>query len=122
HNTTDMTKHLEGMAYSNLLGQTPPRWSFARWETSEPETLAALKSDEIDQLEQVNLDLRAFSDLFTLIVTLTPEERNEINQGGSVGRFWGSYFARWREGSFAQLNQLASRILTVKGLLADAQV
>ncbi|SRR5579875_505997 len=116
HNTTDPQKHLEGMAYGGLLSQTPPHWSFARWETPDSETLAALSVDEVERLEQVYVDLRAFNDLFTTIVALSPEERNQINQGGSVGRFWGSYYADWRARPFAQLNQLANRILSAKGL------
>jgi len=121
HNTTDLTKHLEGMAYGGLLGHPAPRWTFARWETSDADTLAALDAKEVEQLEQVNLDLRAFADLYTEIITLSPQEQTQISSGGSTQRFWGGYFASWRQNQFTRLNQLANRILSVRGLLDDAK-
>src|SRR5579863_5608422 len=121
HNTADLTKHLEGMAYGGLLGHPAPRWSFARWETTKADTLAALDTTEVERLEQVNLDLRAFADLFTAIITLSSQEVTQITSGGSSQRFWGGYFANWRQLQFTQLTQLASRILSAKGLLDDTK-
>lgn len=121
HNTADPAKHLEGMAYGGLLGRPAPRWSFARWETTDADTLAALDATEVERLEQVNLDLRAFTDLYTEIITLSPQEQTQISSGGSSQRFWGGYFANWRQNQFKQLTQLANRILSAKGLLDDTK-
>jgi hypothetical protein len=121
HNADDLTKHLEGMAYGGLLGRPAPRWTFARWETSDADTLAALDAKEVEQLEQVNLDLRAFADLYAEIITLSPQEQTQISSGGSMQRFWGGYFATWRQNQFTRLNQLAKRILSASGLLDDTK-
>ncbi len=121
HNTADPAKHLEGMAYGGLLARPAPRWSFARWETAESDTLTALSSQEVERLEQVNIDLRQFNDLYTLMITLTPQEQTQISSGGSTQRFWGGYFANWRLRQFTQLTQLANRVLSAKGLPSDDQ-
>ncbi len=121
HNTDDLTKHLEGMAYGGLLEHPAPRWSFARWESSESDTLAALNAKEVEQLEQINLDLRAFTDLYTRIITLSPQEQTQISSGGSSQRFWAGYFANWRQDQFTRLNQMANRILSMKGLPDDTK-
>lgn len=119
HNTADPAKHLEGMAYGGLLARPAPRWSFARWESAEADTLTALTSQEVDRLEQLNIDLRQFNDLYTLLITLTPQEQTQISSGGSTQRFWGGYFANWRQRQFTQVTQLANHILSAKGLLGD---
>jgi hypothetical protein len=36
-------------------------------------------------------------------------------------RFWGGYFATWRQNQFTRLNQLAKRILSASGLLDDTK-
>jgi len=121
HNTADLSKHLENMAYGGLLGHPAPRWSFARWETTDADTLAALNAKEVEQVEQVNLDMRAFTDLYTAIITLSSHELTQITGGGSNQRFWGGVFANWRLLQFTQLTQMANRILSAKGLLDDTK-
>lgn len=107
--------HLAAMASGGLLGQTPPHWSYTRWERIAPQALATLSEQDIATIDQSYRDLRSLSDLFSQLVTLTPEERAELERD----RFWFNRYAGWRVGTFERLAQVTHGVLAAPNPLHD---
>jgi hypothetical protein len=107
-------EHLAGMASGGLLARVLPHWSFVRWERMPSEALAALNTKALAQIESIYSDLRVITDLYTQLVTLQPDEREELNKD----RFWYNRFACMHSGYFAQLTPIVERVLAVRNPLA----
>jgi hypothetical protein len=108
--------HLAQMYKGGLLNAVLPAWSFVRWESLPTRALGALSPKEAAVIEQVYRELRTISDLYARLVTLTPDERAQIEAGGSVGRFWYNYVSTWRLGTFERLEQAVQRVGTAPEL------
>jgi hypothetical protein len=107
-------EHLAGMASGGLLARVLPHWSFVRWERMPSEALAALNTKALAQIDSIYSDLRVITDLYTQLVTLQPDEREELNKD----RFWYNRFAWMHSGYFAQLTPIVERVLAVRNPLA----
>ena len=107
---SDLKEHLAAMAEGGLLGYPPPHWSFSRWQRLEAITYAALSEAEVMGVDQINRGLETISDLYTQLVTLTPEEKAQM-ESGSTARFWPSYYAGWRDLTFTTLTQTVNQTL-----------
>jgi hypothetical protein len=107
-------EHLAGMASGGLLARVLPHWSFVRWERMPSEALAALNTKALAQIDSIYSDLRVITDLYTQLVTLQPDAREELNKD----RFWYNRFAWMHSGYFAQLTPIVERVLAVRNPLA----
>jgi hypothetical protein len=103
----DAEGHLAGMAYGGLIRQTPPHWSFTRWERIAPQALATLSEQELAEIDQSYRDLRTVSDLFSQLVTFTPEERAILDKD----HWWFNRYADWRMSTFQRLAQVTNQVL-----------
>lgn len=108
---TELKEHLAAMAEGGLLGYPLPHWSFARWQRLESTTFPAFAEAELSAVDQINRGLETVTDLYAQLVTLTPEEKAQIEAGGSAQRFWGSYYATWRDLTFTRLTQAVNQVL-----------
>jgi hypothetical protein len=108
---TDLKEHLAAMAENGLLSYPLPHWSLARWQRLEAITFPGFTADELTAIDQINRGLESITDIYPRLITLTPEEKAQIAGGGSVGRFWPSYFADWRELPFTRLTQAVNQVL-----------
>lgn len=108
---TDLKEHLTAMAENGLLSYPLPHWSLARWQRLEAITFPGFTAAELTAVEQINRGLESIVDIYTKLVTLTPEEKAQIEGGGSVGRFWPSYYATWRDLTFTRLTQAVNQVL-----------
>ena len=61
-------------------------------------------------VDQINRGLETISELYTQLVTLTPEEKTQM-ESGSTARFWPSYYAGWRDLTFTKLTQAVNQTL-----------
>ncbi len=107
---TDLKEHLAAMAENGLLGYQMPHWSLARWQRLEAITFAAFAEDELSGVGEINRGLEGITDLDTQLITLTPEEKAQM-ESGSVNRFWPSYYAGWRDLTFTTLTQAINQVL-----------
>lgn len=107
---TDLKEHLTAMAENGLLGYPLPHWSLARWQRLEAVTFPAFTAAELTAVEQINRGLEGIIDLYTQLVTLTPEEKEEMSSG-SARRFWPSYYADNRDLTFTRLTQAVNQVL-----------
>ncbi|HEY1388159.1 MAG TPA: hypothetical protein VGF38_06405 [Ktedonobacterales bacterium] len=108
---TDLKEHLTAMAENGLLGYPLPHWGLARWQRLEAITFPAFTAEELTAIEQINRGLESITDLYTQLITLTPEEKAQIEEGGSVRRFWASYYATWRDLTFTRLTEAVNQAL-----------
>lgn len=108
---TELKEHLTAMAENGLLGYSLPHWSLARWQRLEAITFPGFTADELTAIDQINRGLESIVDIYTQLVTLTPEEQAQIDGGGSVGRFWATYYAGWRDLTFTRLTQAVNQVL-----------
>ena len=115
---TDLKEHLTAMAENGLLGYPLPHWSLARWQRLEAVTFPGFTAAELTAVEQINRGLESIVDLYTQLITFTPEEKEQIEEGGSVRRFWASYYATWRELTFTRLTQAVNQVLDAVHRLA----
>lgn len=100
-------EHLASMAFGGLLSYTLPNWSVVRWERLPPQAYAALTAGELAALDAIYRDLRGIADLYARLVTLTPQEMEELGKD----RFWYNRYAGWRSGIYARLAQVVARVL-----------
>jgi hypothetical protein len=107
---SDLKEHLAAMAAGGLLGVPLPHWSFARWQRLEAITYAAFSEAEVTGVDQINRGLETISELYTQLVTLTHEEKAQM-ESGSTARFWPSYYAGWRDLTFTKLTQVVNQTL-----------
>lgn len=107
-------EHLSGMAFGGLLTRVLPQWSFVRWERMPSEALAALNAKALMDIDSVYSDLHTITDLYTKMMALTPEEREELNKD----RFWYNRFGYWRSIYLAQLTPIVERVLAARNPLA----
>ena len=107
-------EHLAGMAYGGLLARVLPHWSYVRWERMPSAALATLNAKAFTELDSIYSDLRVITDLYTQLVTLQPDEREQLNND----RFWYNRFAYLHSGYFAQLSPIVERILAARNPLA----
>jgi len=107
--------HLAGMAAGGLLDYAVPRWSFTRWERIFPQVVATLEPKQVAEIDQIYRDLRAISELFEKLVTLTPEERQELDRD----RFWYNRYAGWRGAMFERLSALVTRASALQNPMAS---
>jgi hypothetical protein len=98
-NRQNANDHLAGMTERGLLGYPLPEWDFARWEGLSPHALSAFTQAELAQIDTLNRGIRTFSDLYKQIITITPQEMEELNKD----RFWVNRFAGWRASTFTRL-------------------
>jgi hypothetical protein len=114
----DTEQHLAALAANGLLGYTLPHWSFARWARMEAETYAAFTEKEIVGIDQMNRALESITDLYTALVTLTPEDKAELakNMGG---RFWMNDFADWRVSTYEKMAGAVQQVLGASPPLAQ---
>ncbi len=108
---TDVKEHLTAMAENGLLGYPLPHWSLSRWQRLEAITFPGFTPAELTVIDQINRGLENITDIYTQLITLTPEEKAQIAGGGSVGRFWASYYAGWRDLTFTRLTQAVNQVL-----------
>jgi len=99
--------HLAAMTERGLLSYPLPEWDFARWENLPAVALSAFTTAELAQIDALNRGIRTFSDLYTQIITITPQEMEELNKD----RFWVNRFADWRDGIFKRLITVADETL-----------
>lgn len=107
--------HLAGMAAGGLLGYAAPHWSFTRWERIFPQVVATLDTKQVAEIDQSYRDLRAISELFEKLVTLTPEQRQDLDRD----RFWYNRYADWRSVTFERLSALVTRASALQNPMAD---
>src|SRR5262249_54171284 len=107
-------EHLSGMAFGGLLARVLPQWSFVPWERMPSEALAALNAKALMDVESLYSDLHTITDLYAKMVTLLPEEREELNKD----RFWYTRFAYWRSIYLTQLTPIVERVIAAKNPLA----
>ncbi|HEY7341113.1 MAG TPA: hypothetical protein VH591_09550 [Ktedonobacterales bacterium] len=107
---TDVKEHLTAMAENGLLGYPLPHWSLARWQRLEAVTFPGFTAAELTAVEQINRGLEGIVDLYTQLITLTPEERERM-KSGSANRFWPSYYADNRDLTFTRLTQTVNQVL-----------
>lgn len=103
--------HLAAMTEHGLLSYTLPEWSFVRWDAFAPESFGALTSEELVKLDSAFRDLRAVTDMYTRMVTLTPQEQEYV-----FTRFGYNQFAGWRTPAFERLAVVVDRVLNAKPL------
>jgi hypothetical protein len=111
HRDEGAEAHLAAMAESGLLGYSLPAWSARQWEHLSSQAVGALSPQEITKTYALYADLRALGDLYTQLLTIPPEEKDEYTHGGSGQRFWYNYFAGRRVGLFERLRQTVQRVL-----------
>jgi hypothetical protein len=107
---TDLKEHLTAMAENGLLGYSLPHWNLARWQRLEAMTFAAFTEGELSAVDQINRSLETVVDIYTQLITLTPDEQSQM-ESGSVRRFWASYYAGWRDLTFTRLTQTVNQVL-----------
>jgi hypothetical protein len=107
-------EHLAGMAYGGMLARVLPHLSYVRWERMPPEALATLNAKVLTELDSTYSDLHIITDLYSQLVTLPPDEREQLNGD----RFWYNRFAYLHSGYFAQLNPVVERVLAARNPLA----
>lgn len=114
---SDFKEHLAAMAENGLLGYPLPHWSLARWQRLEAITFAGFTQGELTGVDQINRGLETITDLYTQLITLTPEEKAEMATG-SAHRFWPSYYAGWRDLTFTKLTEAVTQVLDAPQPLA----
>lgn len=107
----DAKQHLAAMAENGFLGYTLPHWSFTRWQHLEPKTYAAFAEKEIVGIDQMNRTLASITDLYTDLVTLTPEDKKDLEKNMG-GRFWTNDFARDRVSTYDKLVAAVDQVLS----------
>ena len=65
---------------ADLLGYELPNWSFSRWERLEADTFAAFGEKELAGIDQMNRALKSITELYSSLVTLTAEDKAELDQ------------------------------------------
>jgi hypothetical protein len=108
----DGTEHLAALYYGGLIGYELPHWSFSRWERLEADTFAAFGEKELAGIDQMNRQLKSITELYSSLVTLTAEDKAELNQNMS-GRFWGNDLARSRFSTFSKLADAVQQVVGV---------
>ena len=106
----DAQQHLAALADNGFLGYTLPHWSFTRWQRLEPETYAAFNEKEIVGIDQMNHALESITDLYTALVTVTPEDKKEFEQNMG-GRFWTNDFAFYRVSTYEKVAAAVEQVL-----------
>ncbi len=117
--SADSVEHLAGMYENGLLTYTLPVWSFVRWEGIEPRTIAALTSSEVTKLDALHRTLRDITDLYSQVVTVTPDDWTELRKNVG-GRFWTLDLARERLPLFIRLSASVARTLEMPDPLPGA--
>jgi hypothetical protein len=108
---TDLKEHLTAMAEKGLLGYALPTWSFDRWRRLEAVTFPAFRDAELAGVDQINRGLESISALYRQLITLTPDEQQQVDEQSSVRRFFPTYFADWRDLTFTRLTQAVNQVL-----------
>lgn len=93
-----------------LLTYALPAWSSVRWNAIEPRTVAALSDSEISTLDGLYRTLRDITDLYSRLITVTPEDRAELEKN-MHGRFWMNDLARDRQVFYDRLRAAVSRVI-----------
>lgn len=114
HAPDETEAHLAAMASAGLLMRTLPHWSFVRWERIPAQALATLDAKGIAEIDRIYRDLREVTDLYTQLITLIPEEREQLDRD----RFWQNRYAGWRVGTFTRLRAVVERILAAHSPLS----
>ena len=108
----DGTEHLAALYYGGLIGYELPHWSFSRWERLEADTFAAFGEKELAGIDQMNRQLKSITELYSSLVTLTAEDKADLNQNMS-GRFWGNDLARSRFSTYSKLADAVQQVVGV---------
>ena len=108
----DGTEHLAALFYGGLIGYELPRWSFSRWERLEADTFAAFGEKELAGIDQMIRQLKSITDLYSSLVTLTAEDKADLNANMS-GRFWGNDLARLRYPTYSKLADAVQQVVGV---------
>lgn len=116
----DATQHLAALAANGLLGYMLPHWSFTRWQRMEPETYAAFTEKEIVGIDQMNRALESITDLYTALVTLTPDDKKDL-EANMGGRFWMNDFARMRISTYEKVAAAVEQVVGAPHPLAAAK-
>ncbi|HLJ81336.1 MAG TPA: hypothetical protein VKT52_07625 [Ktedonobacterales bacterium] len=114
----DAKQHLAALAANGLVGYTLPHWSFSRWERMEAETYAAFEGKEIAGIDKMNRALESITDLYTALVTLTPEDKAEFMKNMD-GRFWMNDFAFYRIATYEKIADAVQQVSGAPRLLVD---
>lgn len=104
----DKDAHLIAIVHAGLLNQTAPHWSHVRWQRISPRALAEISPKDLAVMDQCYRELDAISDLFTKLITLSPDEKAYLDGGH---RFWYNNFPDIRKDTFAQLDAAVTRAL-----------
>jgi hypothetical protein len=98
---------LAALASGGLLAQIAPKWSVRRWEHISAEALSRVGEKDLAEIDQTYRTLRTISDLFTQLITMTPEESALLDKD----RFWPNRYADWRQGTFDRLSAAVASVL-----------
>ncbi|MGH2487401.1 MAG: hypothetical protein ACRDHE_15440 [Ktedonobacterales bacterium] len=113
----DKDAHLEALVTSGLLNQTAPRWSNTRWKRISPRAVAELTAKDLAVLDQTYRDLDSVSDVFAKLITLSPDEKKYLDDGG---RWWPQRYVDVRKDTFARLETTVTRVLAASNPLRGA--
>ena len=104
------------LARNGLIGQppSPPRWSFTRWESISAPALSRLAEKDLAELDQTYRGLHTISDLYSKLVTFSPEERAILDRE----RFWPHWYRDMRQTTFDRLSTLVVATLAARDPLA----
>jgi hypothetical protein len=108
----DGTEHLTALYYGGLIGYELPHWSYSRWKRLEADTFAAFGEKELAGIDQMNRQLKSITELYSSLITLTAEDKAELNQNMG-GRFWGNDLARSRYPTYSKLADAVQQVVGV---------
>jgi hypothetical protein len=109
-NVESVAQHLGNMALNGLLSIPLPRWTDARWERVIPEAPLAFNQAELAALDQFYRDLNLISDVFTKMITFTPQQMELYNRE----RFWYLRYGESYAPNYTDLKKIVERALAVR--------
>lgn len=99
-------EHLAAMAQKGFLSYSLPHWNFTRWQHAQPDWIAGLNVQEVEQIDRIYRDLELIADLHARTVTLEPDERELLNKD----RFWANRYGGMRDLLFDRLAKVVNRV------------
>lgn len=111
---TGSDKHLTAITENGFLTYPLPHWNSTRWQPAQPGWLKVLNEKEVELVDRFYRNLELITDLHTRIVTLTPQEQEQL----SHDRFWASRFTSMRNRLFPRLVEVVNRTLTAQNPLS----
>jgi hypothetical protein len=88
-----------------------------RWQRISPRAVAELAAKDLAVMDQTYRDLDAITDLFAKLITLSPDEKKYLDDGG---RWWPGRYVDVRKDTFARLDTAVARALAAKNPLKGA--